>query len=153
MAENEGQDPEEGRDPEGTKLNVAPGGRSSRGPNPDPGGEVEPGGPLPPYEGRTGTGSDPNPASAETVERQLAETKTGQPGSTASPADEQPAQESELSDEGVESPKGVGVSYGTRGEDVADRDGKEAGRQDAGTKGPDRPKGTSDNRDQTSTDP
>lgn len=153
MAENEGQDPDEGRDPEGSKLNEAPGGRSSRGPNPDPGGKVEPGGPIPPYAGRTGTGSEPNAESSATVERQLAETKTGNPGATASPADEQPAQESDLSDEGVDSPKGVGVSHGTRGEDIADRDGKEAGRDDAGTKGPGRPKGTSDNRDQTSVDP
>lgn len=151
MSDNEGH--EEDRDPEGTKLAAAPGGRSSRGPNPDPGGKVDPGVPLPPYDDRTGAGTESNDARKESVERQLAETKTGQPGATASPADEQPAQESDLSDEGVESPKGVGVSHGARGEDIAERDGKEAGRQDAGTKGADRPKGTSDNRDQTSTDP
>lgn len=146
-------DDTEGRDPEGTNRSMQPGGRS--GPNPDPGGEEEPGGLLPPYEGRT-TGSDSpsSEARAESVERQLAETKTGRPGETASPADEQPAREDEVTDEVPDSPKGVGQSANRRGEDMADHEGKEPGREDAGTKGPsDRPVGKSDERDASTVDP
>ena len=48
----------------------------------------------------------------------------------------------------------VGQSTGTRGEDIADRDGKEAGRQDTGTQGAsERPTGTSTARDVTSVNP
>lgn len=43
---------------------------------------------------------------------------------------------------------------GTRkGEDILDKDGKEPGRQDAGTTGADRPSGTSDARDSTAINP
>ena len=144
---------DQGRDPEGTNRNVQPGGRVSRGPNPDPGGEVDPGVPVPPYEGRTGTGSEPNEESADSVERQLADTKTGNIGATASPADEQPAEEGQLSDEGVESPKGVGVSRNRRGEDVVKQEGKEPGRDEGGSDQTNRPTGTSSGRDQSSVDP
>ena len=48
----------------------------------------------------------------------------------------------------------VGDQDTQRGEDVSAEDGKEAGRQDAGTKGPtNRPVGTSDARDTTGVDP
>ncbi|MGI8918508.1 MAG: hypothetical protein ACR2H6_07885 [Pyrinomonadaceae bacterium] len=40
-----------------------------------------------------------------------------------------------------------------KGEDVKDRDGKEAGRDDAGTTGAGRPTGTSTARDSTSINP
>ena len=45
-------------------------------------------------------------------------------------------------------------SPGTRkGEDIADKDGKEPGRQDTGTTGADRPSGESDARDSTAINP
>ena len=142
-------------DPQGGHSDVQGGGRSSRGPNPDPGGKVEPGGLVPPYEGRT-TGPD-SPSSkerAESVKEQLAETKTGRPGATASPADEQPAREDQVSDETPASPKGVGHSETRRGEDIVEDEGKEPGRHDAGTKGEsERPVGTSDERDVTGINP
>ncbi|MET0647212.1 MAG: hypothetical protein ABW208_11370 [Pyrinomonadaceae bacterium] len=43
---------------------------------------------------------------------------------------------------------------GTRqGEEIKDEEGKESGRQDAGTTGADRPAGTSDARDSTAINP
>ena len=48
----------------------------------------------------------------------------------------------------------VGDQDTQRGEDASEDDGKEAGRQDAGTQGPtNRPVGTSDARDTTGVDP
>ena len=45
-------------------------------------------------------------------------------------------------------------SPGTRkGEEISSADGKEAGRQDAGTTGADRPAGESDSRDSTAINP
>lgn len=124
----------------------------SRGPNPAPGGEtdVEDRG-IPPYDGRTGT--EGNPGNAElraSVERQMVGAQSGTAGQTASPAVESPAREDELTDDEPESAKGVGVSGGRRGEDMADHDGKEAGREEGGDH-PDsgRPTGTSDERDDT----
>ena len=149
MADNEG------RDPEGGSRSVQPGGSPSRGPNPDPGGKEEAGGLVPPYDDRT-SGAD-GPASeerAESVKRQLAETKTGPAGQTASPSDEQPVSAEQVTDEVPESPKGVGVSANRRGENMGGHEGKESGRDDAGTKGEsDRPVGTSDERDTTAVDP
>lgn len=148
-------EPSEGRDPQGTAREAQVGGRTSRGPNADPGGEVEPGGDIPPYDGRTdaGTSASSNER-AESVERQLADTKTGRPGATSSPADEQPVRDDEVTDEVPDSPKGVGESINRRGEDVADDEGKEAGRDDAGTAGESqRPVGVSDERDSTAVDP
>jgi hypothetical protein len=118
------------------------------GPNPDPGGGSDVEG-APPYEGRTRAKGESGHDGAASVERQLADTEGG-PGGTASPAEESPAQEHELTDQVPESPKDVGVSLGSRGEDIQERDGKEPGRHD----GPrehesDRPTGTSDERDQT----
>jgi hypothetical protein len=52
------------------------------------------------------------------------------------------------------SPHGVGESIGRRGEQMADSEGKEAGREEKGAKGKaQRPTGTSDSRDATSVDP
>ena len=51
-------------------------------------------------------------------------------------------------------PKDVGESQTRRGEDIRDDEGKEPGREDAGTKGPaERPVGTSSARDFTGVDP
>jgi len=123
----------------------------SRGPNPAPGGEIDTGdSAVPPYEGRTGGGGDDPSGTGASVERQMAGAKAGTAGQTASPADEQPAKEEDLSDEEPESPKGVGVSYGRRGEHMSDEDGKEAGRSgDTDDEGGDRPAGTSSERDDT----
>ncbi len=146
-------EPTEGRDPEGAHREAQAGGRSSRGPNADPGGEVEAGGLLPPYDGRTDAETSSSERAAS-VERQLADTKAGRPGSTASPADEQPVRDEEVTDKVPDSPKGVGESINRRGEDVADDEPKEAGRQDAGTEGESqRPVGVSDERDLSSVDP
>jgi len=149
-------DDDEGRDPQGGSRSAQPGGSPSRGPNPDPGGETEEGGLVPPYDDRT-SGAGDGPASqerAESVERQLAETKTGPAGQTASPADEQPVSPDQVTDNEPESPKGVGQSANRRGEDMGGHEGKEAGRDEAGTKGEsERPVGTSDDRDTTAVDP
>ncbi|MBA3956319.1 MAG: hypothetical protein H0X58_06620 [Acidimicrobiia bacterium] len=141
------------RDPEGRHREGQGGGRSSRGPNADPGGEIEPGGLVPPYEGRGAEGKSADDRAAS-VERQLAETKTGQPGQTAAPADERPPRPGDpVATEAPESPLGVGVSTTTRGEDVGSGN-KEAGRHDTGTRGEsERPTGTSDERDSTGVNP
>lgn len=145
----------EGRDPEGTGREAQPGGRSSRGPNADPGGEVEPGGLVPPYDGRTtGAEAASSDERAASVERQLADTKTGQIGQTVSPTDEQPVSPDQVAEGEPESPRGVGVSTTRRGEDISDDEASEAGRETVGTKGEsERPVGVSDERDSTTVDP
>lgn len=52
-------------------------------------------------------------------------------------------------------PEGVGESVGRRGEDIVDKDGKEAGRHDTGTDNSpaERPTGESTKRDQSSINP
>lgn len=118
------------------------------GPNPSPGGKIDTAeSAIPPYEGRTDGSSDPSGLGAS-VERQAAEDDHSG-GGTASPAQESPVQEEELSDSEPESPKGVGESVGTRGEDIMDRDGKERGRHEGGEDGAGRPKGHSDDSDST----
>jgi hypothetical protein len=146
----------EGRDPEGRFREAQAGGSASRGPNADPGGSVEPGGLVPPYEGRSeGRGeSESSEDLTDSVKSQMAETDSGKPGQTASPAVENPAQPDEVDDEPPDTPLGVGESVGRRGEDVANRDGKEVGRHEAGTEHEtERPAGTSDSRDVTGVDP
>lgn len=149
----------EGRDPESADVSAHGGGRTSQGPNPDPGGEIEPGGLLPPYEDRSagsegGSEGASLDARAESVERQMAGAKTSPSGQTSSPADEQPVSEDEVTDEVPDSPMGVGKSASRSGEDMADHDGKEAGRRDVGTQGESgRPVGTSDERDAGAIDP
>jgi len=143
----------EERDPQGGERSKQPGGAASRGPNPDPGGETEPSGLVPPYADRTG----PETAAtdrAESVERQLAASDPGVPGQTASPADEQPVSDSEVTDAAPESAMGVGVSSTRRAEDMADDDGKEPGRHDVAPEGESqRPVGVSDDRDASGVDP
>ncbi len=146
----------EGRDPEGRFREAQGGGGTSRGPNADPGGDIEPGGLVPPYEGRTtGRGdSESTEASASSVERQLGGVTRGGAGQTASPADESPVDPSEVTDRVPETPLGVGESINRRGEDIADDEGKESGRDDAGTQGAsDRPVGTSTPRDASTVNP
>lgn len=117
------------------------------GPNPSPGGTIEPEAELPPYKGRT-TGSDDPSGLGASVERQLAETKSGAIGQTASPAVESPVSDDEVTDEVPESPKNVGVSTHRGGEQVAKHEGKEAGRHEGPTEHESqRPTGYSDERD------
>jgi hypothetical protein len=117
--------------------------------------EDKPDGLVPPYDERTSGAETPSgQARAESVERQLADTKPAAAGQTESPADEQPVSEPEVTDGEPDSPKGVGDSPNRSGEDIVDDEGKEPGRQDTGTKGESqRPVGVSDERDATGIDP
>jgi hypothetical protein len=102
------------------KPGTVGGGRSTRGPEPDPGGGIVPGGLVPPYEGRS-TGPDTSEstrANTASVKRQLATTKAGRRGATGARGAEHPADPSKVTDEAPTSAKGVGESLGTRGEDV-----------------------------------
>jgi hypothetical protein len=118
------------------------------GPRPKSGGEQEPGGLVPPYEGR------------QTGMKDGYERHTGKAFHGA--GDVPPGPGREISDEergGVpptdteaESPLGVGVSMTRRGEDVQKQE-DEPGREHAGTKGPtERPAGVSDTRASTGVD-
>jgi len=145
----------EDRDPQGTHREGSPGGRSSRGPNADPGGRIEPGGLIPPYEGRvTERGQDEAAAArAASVERQLAGVNRGGAGQTTTPSQEGPAVESQVGAGEPESPQGVGPSPNRSGESVKGEDGKEPGRQDTGSGAAQRPTGTSTPRDVTGINP
>jgi hypothetical protein len=120
---------------------------------------------VPPYEGRSTGDGDLSEELRGTVERQLADTKTGRPGATSSPADENPVQAGEVAsgasgagnqtatDTQATTPHGVGTSATRRGEDVVKEEGKD-GRRDTGTQGESqRPVGESTARDSTGVDP
>ena len=109
---------------------------------------------VPPYEGRSkGTSDELGDELTGTVERQLDETKTGRPGATSSPADEQPVTAATAGDAEADTPLGVGTSTTRRGEDVVEEEG-EAGRHTTGTQGESqRPVGESTPRDSTGVDP
>jgi hypothetical protein len=122
---------------------------------------------VPPYDGRTTGFSDDETSDAleGTVERQLSDTKTGNPGATSSPAQESPVQSDEVArgaggagdqtatSTDASTPLGVGTSTTRRGEDVVEDEGED-GRHETGTQGQSqRPVGTSDSRDSTSIDP
>lgn len=100
----------------------------------DSGDVVEPGGLIPPYEGRTTGRDDDTPEGDKARPAESAgKSNTDGPGSE-------------------EAPEGVGeTSPGTaRGENQVAEKGKEAGRHDEGTEGgTDRPVGSSDKRDMT----
>jgi hypothetical protein len=135
---------------------VQPGGRATRGPEPDPGGEETPAGLVPPYEGRsTGFGEDELSEQLEgTVERQYGGVQAGGAGQTASPAQESPVRPDEVSHDAPGSPRGVGVSTSRSAEEVAKSEGKEPGREDTGVEHPsERPTGTSSARDSTGVHP
>lgn len=121
-----------------------------------PAGDIDPGGLVPPYDGRTTGESDhPDDDLSGTVERQLEQTDRGRPGATASPAQESLVRPSEV-DTGttIASPHGVGESVSRRGEDVKEQEGTEPGRADLGRRGESqRPSGTSDQRASTGVDP
>jgi hypothetical protein len=130
------------------------------GTNPNPGGEIDTGDSLvPPYDERTTGGPGPEPdatteaqsleARAESVRRQKAgedAPKEANPESLVGPTGGSP---------GKEPPKGTGESINRHGEDVAKREGKEAGRDDAAEDDSEarRPTGSSTSRDLTGIDP
>ena len=145
----------EGRDPLGGSRPAQPGGRATRGPDPDPGGEEEPGRLVPPYDGRSKSRgeSELSEELAESTREQLADAKPGRHGATASAAEESPVRPEEVTDREPESAKGVGTSGNRRGEDVAKQE-SEPGREHTGAKGPsERPTGTSGKRASTGVDP
>jgi hypothetical protein len=121
---------------------------------------------VPPYEGRTtGQRDDLSDDLRGTVERQLDETKKGNPGATSSPAVESPvgagevahgsagAGEQTATRADAATPGGVGTSTTRRSEDVVGEDG-ESGRHRTGTQGEsERPVGESTARDSTGIDP
>ena len=121
---------------------------------------------VPPYEGRsTGRSDDLGDELTDTVERQLDDTKTGNPGATSSPAAESPVQGGEVAGASAgagdqtatradaATPGDVVTSTTRRGEDVVDEDGQD-GRYRSGTQGEsERPVGESTPRDSTGIDP
>ena len=119
------------------------------GPRPKSGGEQEPGGLTPPYEGRQTEMKDSYEQHTKKVFHGADDVQPG-PGREISDEERDgvPATDTE-----AESPLGVGVSMTRRGEDVEKQE-DEPGRDDTGTKGPtDRPTGVSDERASTAVDP
>jgi hypothetical protein len=106
-----------------------------------PAGEQEPGGRVPPYEGRQTEMKDGYEEHTEKV-FQGADVEPG-PGREISDEEREGVPPTDTE---AESPLGVGVSMTRRGEDVAKQE-DEPGRGDTGTRGPtDRPAGVSDDR-------
>ena len=119
------------------------------GPRPGSGGEQEPGGLVPPYEGRQTEVKDSHDRHMDKVYNQVDEVPPG-PGREISDEEREGVPPTDMD---ATSPLGVGESINRRGEDVIKQEGEE-GREHAGTKGPtDRPHGVSDDRDETSIDP
>ncbi len=112
----------------------------SQGSNPNPGGDLDTSdSATPPYAERTSGGSEGADSTARAMGSEAPLHEPEQPGSD----EEQP--------DSAMAPEGVGESINRRGEDVAEQDGKEAGRHEEGTdsREADRPAGSSDNRDQS----
>jgi len=116
------------------------------GPRPGAGGEQEPGGLVPPYEGRQTEMKDGYEEHVEKVFHGADDVEPG-PGRVISDEEREgvPPTDTEAT-----SALGVGESINRHGEDVA-RQEDEEGREDTGTKGlSDRPADTSDERASTS---
>jgi hypothetical protein len=112
-------------------------------------GEQEPGGLVPPYEGRQTEAKEGHDEHMEKVFDRVDEVPPG-PGREISDEEREGVPATDMD---ATSPLGVGESINRRGEDVIKQEGEER-REHAGTKGPtDRPHGTSDDRDETSIDP
>jgi hypothetical protein len=115
-----------------------------------PAGEQEPGGLVPPYEGRQTEMKDGYEEHTEKVFHGADDVEPG-PGRLISDEEREGVGPTDTE---AESPLGVGESINRRGEDVIKQEGHEEGRDHAGTKGPtDRPHGVSDERASTSIDP
>jgi hypothetical protein len=118
------------------------------GPRPKPGGEREPGGPVPPYEGRQTEWKEGHDRHMDKVFNRVDEVPPG-PGREISDEERDGVPPTDTE---AESPLGVGVSITRRGEDVEKQE-DEPGREDTGAKGPsDRPVGVSDSRSSTGVD-
>jgi hypothetical protein len=119
------------------------------GPRPSAGGEQEPGGLVPPYEGRQTEMKDSYEEHTEKVFHGADEVEPG-PGRVISDEEREGVPPTDTE---AESPLGVGVSMTRKGEDVHKQKDEE-GRDDTDTKGPtDRPTGVADTRASTSVDP
>jgi hypothetical protein len=117
----------------------------SRGPNPNPGGEIDTSGStVPPYDDRTEGNEDAAEGTRRAMGSEAPLHDPVQPGSEADAPDD--TSKDDLP------PKRVGESTTRRGEDVGAGD-DEPGRYDSGTSGADRPAGESSLRDRTSVDP
>jgi hypothetical protein len=112
-------------------------------------GEQEPGGLVPPYEGRRTETSEDHDEQMDRVFDRVDEVPPG-PGRVISDEEREGVPPT---DTDATSPLGVGESINRGGEDVA-RQEDEEGREDTGTQGEsDRPVGVSDERAPTSVDP
>jgi hypothetical protein len=129
-----------------------PGGRSSRGPEPDARGTAEPQGLTPPYD--RDDLPEAQAAAADGVRKAFrADEYGGEPGPTP-PTSQEEREGVPPTDTTAATPLGVGESTRTGGEELAQKGSKEAGREDTGTKGPaQRPTGTSTGEDSTGIDP
>ena len=109
----------------------------------------EPGGMVPPYEGRQ---TEMKEGYEEHTEKAFHGADDVQPGPGREISDEE-REGVPPTDMDATSPLGVGESINRHGEDVAKQEDEE-GRDDTGTKGPsDRPAGVADTRASTSVDP
>ena len=118
------------------------------GPRPKSGGEQEPGGLVPPYEGRQTEAKEGHEGHMDKVFNRVDEVPPG-PGREISDEEREGVGPTDMD---ATSPLGVGESINRHGEDVAKQEDEE-GREDVGTKGPtDRPAGVSDERDSTAVD-
>ena len=118
------------------------------GPRPKSGGEQEPGGLVPPYEGRQTEAKESHDEHMDKIFNRVDEVPPG-PGREISEEEREGVGPTDME---ATSALGVGESMTRRGEDV-DKQEDEPGREDEGTKGAsDRPVGTSDERDSTSVD-
>jgi hypothetical protein len=112
-------------------------------------GEQEPGGLVPPYDGRQEEMKEGYEGHVEKVFHGADDVEPG-PGREISDEEREGVGPTDMD---ATSALGVGESISRRGEDVGKQEDEE-GRDDAGTQGPsERPVGTSDERDATSVDP
>jgi hypothetical protein len=113
-------------------------------------GEQEPGGLVPPYEGRQTEAKEGHEDQMDKVFDGVDEVPPG-PGREISEEEREGVSATDME---ATSALGVGESVNRRGEDVVKQEGQEEGRDHGGTKGAsDRPHGGSDERDATSVDP
>ena len=119
------------------------------GPRPGSGGDQEPGGLVPPYEGRQTEMKEGYEEHTEKVFHGADDVEPG-PGRVISDEEREGVGPTDMD---ATSPLGVGESINRHGEDVHKQEDEE-GREDTGTKGEsDRPTGVSDERASTSIDP
>jgi hypothetical protein len=119
------------------------------GPKPKSGGEQEPGGLVPPYDGRQTEAKEGHDEHMDKIFNRVDEVEP-RPGREISEEEREGVGPTDME---ATSALGVGESISRRGEDVSKQEDEE-GRDDAGTQGPsERPVGTSDERDSTSVDP